>query len=136
MPPFKPGVTLKGGFRIVELISQSSIENRYRAERERAGQLERFQLRERAGSEPMAANIATDASVEANTTTAEAHNPPTDEDPNGPHAKTAELKLRAVSAEALPPPADDNAPLAGTNARTGADDAPHNHDTCHDAAHR
>src|SRR2546428_5287621 len=47
LTPLEPGVELKRGYRIVELLSQTSQENRYRAVRELDGKSERFQLRER-----------------------------------------------------------------------------------------
>src|SRR5271170_2012709 len=50
LPPLAIGAELKDGLRIVELLSQTSEENRYRAERANAaGAVERFQVRERRG---------------------------------------------------------------------------------------
>src|SRR5216684_4908186 len=50
--PLAEGTELKHGFRIVQLLSQVSHENRYRAERMRNGKVERFQLREQIGPGP------------------------------------------------------------------------------------
>ena len=102
--PLKPGATLKGGFEIIELISSTSLENRYRAARQRDGAAETFQLRERL--RPQASSSAEiDA---ANAPPSEAAAP--EEDPAGPRAKTAELK---------PPSASSNGPVQ-ESASTGA----------------
>src|ERR1700728_4409351 len=97
IPPLAPGTELKG-FRIVELIGKTSHENRYRAERKTAaGVVERFQLREQLGPAPddtdAPQDIASDDVHHAQTDVA-----PPAEDPNGPRAKTAELKLKPPSA--------------------------------------
>ncbi len=92
----EPGSVLGGEFRIVEVLGRSALENRYRAERTRNGaELERVQLRERLGPAP--AESAHGEAV-ADALAAEAAQ---DEDPAGPHAKTAELKP--------PPPAPPQA---------------------------
>ena len=94
--PRKPGATLKGGFEIIELISSTSLENRYRAARQRDGAAETFQLRERLRSSASSA-----AEIDAaNAPPSEAAAP--EEDPAGPRAKTAELK---------PPSASSNGPV-------------------------
>jgi serine/threonine protein phosphatase PrpC len=94
MPPLAAGTELKG-FRIVELIGKTSHENRYRAERKAAdGAVERFQLREQLGPAPddtheSPHDIASDdVPVEVASQA---------DDPNGPRAKTAELKLKPPS---------------------------------------
>jgi serine/threonine protein phosphatase PrpC len=94
--PLAEGTELKHGFRIVELLSQVSHENRYRAERMRNGKVERFQLREQIGPGPRSTYETTIADESVTT------KPPADvsraaEDPNGPRAKTADLKLKPVS---------------------------------------
>ena len=117
-PPTRPvalksGATLKGGFEVVEIIGQTSIENRYRVKRERDGKTETLILRERFGPE------LEDAEAEA-----EAIDPPQSEppkpavDPNGPQAKTAELKPIA------PPPSETNG-ASSKNGATPEADAPH-----------
>lgn len=93
LPPLAPGSELKGGFRIVELLVQSSGENRYRAERLRDGVAERFQLRERQGPQRPAAD-ETPASAVDQAATKDTR--PDEEDPSGPHAKTADLKLKSI----------------------------------------
>jgi serine/threonine protein phosphatase PrpC len=94
--PLAEGTELKHGFRIVELLSQVSHENRYRAERMRDGKVERFQLREQIGP-GLRSTYETTIADEPVTT-----KPPVDasraaEDPNGPRAKTADLKLKPAS---------------------------------------
>jgi PPM family protein phosphatase len=84
----KPGSVLKGGLEIVELTSQSSIENRYRAIRRIDSKSESFQIRERLGpakgpSETVVAEMAPPAPQPSSP----------EEDPSGPRAKTRELKL-------------------------------------------
>jgi serine/threonine protein phosphatase PrpC len=100
LPPLAPGTEFKGGMRIVELISRTSQENRYRAERpSKDGTVERFQLREQAGP-PAASNIEPELAQDAADTDGGGGPPLQDDDPNGPRAKTAELNLRT----APPPP--------------------------------
>lgn len=93
----KPGAILRGGLEVVEPLSQSSNENRYRVAREQAGAKVNYQLRERSGpqaasevsalDEPAADTVSNGAvSAPAAETT------PSAEDPAGPKAKTAELK--------------------------------------------
>ena len=100
----EPGASVRGEFRIVEVIGRSALENRYRAERTRNGAgPERVQLRERLA--PTSAESAhEEAQAGASDNEASPH-----EDPSGPHAKTADLK-RPVA----PPPADASAAAAVT----------------------
>jgi serine/threonine protein phosphatase PrpC len=89
-PPTRPsplvaGTKLAHGFEIVELAGQTSIENRYRARRERDGKAETLLLRERFGPKP-------DDEQAAPAETSPAPEPEPAQDPNGPSAKTAELK--------------------------------------------
>jgi serine/threonine protein phosphatase PrpC/serine/threonine protein kinase len=102
----EPGALVRGEFRILEVISRSTMENRYRVERTRNGPgPERVQLRERPG--PTAAERAQEeASAGASGNEASPH-----EDPSGPHAKTAELKRPAT-----PSPADTTAAASDTAA--------------------
>jgi PPM family protein phosphatase len=109
-----PGAVVHGEFRIVEVLCGTALENRYRAERTGDGAgSQRVQLRERSGPTP-----AESAHREGPADAAGNEAAP-NEDPAGPHAKTAELK-RPV---APPSPADpsaaagaaDAAALAGSN---------------------
>jgi serine/threonine protein phosphatase PrpC len=91
-PPTRPtplgaGTKLKHGFEIVELVGQTSIENRYRARRERDGKSETILLRERFGPKPEHAEEETQSAEPS-----PAPEPKPAEDPNSPTAKTAELK--------------------------------------------
>ncbi len=111
LPPLDPGTELKGGVRIVELLRRSSDENRYRAERVNDGVPERLQLRERQGPQPP----ATDQAPASDTNGALATDAPRDkEDPSGPRAKTADLKLKAI-----PPAGQQNATPDRTSASSG-----------------
>ena len=89
--PLTAGAQLKGGIEIVALTSQTSIENRYSAKRVRDGKTESIALRERLGPNP-----AEDAVDEAPIVEAPKPAPARVEDPNGPSAKTAELKPPAA----------------------------------------
>ena len=73
--------------RFVALTSQTSIENRYSAKRVRDGKAESIALRERFGPHP-----AEDVVEEAPVVEVQKPAPPPAEDPNGPSAKTAELR--------------------------------------------
>ncbi|HUY17983.1 MAG TPA: Stp1/IreP family PP2C-type Ser/Thr phosphatase [Candidatus Binataceae bacterium] len=100
--PLKLGATLKGGFEIIELLSQTSLENRYRIVREQAGAKVTCQLRERTGPEPdRAAALAAEPTLVAAGNGGPSAPPPenvtVDEDPAGPRAKTAELKPVAAA---------------------------------------
>ena len=91
LPPLPLDTELKGGWRIVELIDGTAHENRYRAERRSAdGGIERVQLRERAGGSSAIA-LATEPAEETGNG---GPNELCAEDPAGPHAKTADLKLK------------------------------------------
>jgi len=90
--PLETGAELPHGYRIVSLISQSSVENRYKAERAGAHGSEIFQLREQLG--PVGGALAEKLSSDPEAPTA-AEPDPTGLDPSGPRAKTADLKLRA-----------------------------------------
>src|SRR5579863_1753841 len=86
--PLAKGAMLKGGIEIVELIGQTSIENRYRAKQtsqENSGTAT-ITLRERLGP-------ANRAEVVPEPAPAAKDSPPQPiEDPNGPRAKAAELR--------------------------------------------
>jgi serine/threonine protein phosphatase PrpC len=98
--PLAPGASLKGGIEIIELSGQTSIENRYRAKRVRDGKTESIVLRER-----LAPNPPSEQAVEE---VAPPKTPPPQaraEDPNGPSAKTAELKPSVVQSNGAASPA-------------------------------
>ncbi|MGO9605690.1 MAG: Stp1/IreP family PP2C-type Ser/Thr phosphatase [Candidatus Binataceae bacterium] len=87
--PLAVGAWFKGGFEIVEVLAGTSIENRYRAHRRRDGETTSYIVRERFGEkrdEPAEEADPTPVTV-------------AEEDPNGPRAKTAELKAVAAEAE-------------------------------------
>ncbi len=97
-PASKPGLLavgtmLKGGFEITEVLPGTSIENRYRARRAADGKVENLVIRERY------ADKRSDEAAEAHAP--ESTPPASGGDPNGPTAKTAELKppKSGVSAE-------------------------------------
>jgi PPM family protein phosphatase len=93
-----PGVTLKGGIEIVELIGQTSIENRYRAKQTIPGNsgTAAITLRERLSP-------AHPADVEQEPPPAPKDSPPAEvEDPNGPRAKTAELRPSGADKNGTP----------------------------------
>jgi PPM family protein phosphatase len=90
--PLAAGATLKGGIEIVELIGQTSIENRYRAKQPSHGNSASatIMLRERFGPAP-SEEVESEPAPEVN------DSPPAQtEDPNGPRAKTAELRPSAA----------------------------------------
>jgi len=91
--PLAPGTTLRRGFEVVELLGQTSLENRYRVRRTIGGNGETLVLRERIGPEA-AAPTGTDDSTEV-AVPAAASAPA--EDPAGPHAKTSELRMPRAS---------------------------------------
>ncbi|MBV8360791.1 MAG: Stp1/IreP family PP2C-type Ser/Thr phosphatase [Deltaproteobacteria bacterium] len=80
--PLAPDIELKGGYRIIALLSSTAHENRYRALRMHDS--EPVQLREQSG--PVAQVGEAPVSSETDRT-------PSGEDPAGPRAKTAELRL-------------------------------------------
>ncbi|MGA2411302.1 MAG: protein phosphatase 2C domain-containing protein, partial [Candidatus Binataceae bacterium] len=94
LPPLPAGAELKGGLRIAELLSQSSEENRYRAERlHPAAKGDYVVLRERRADDPPPDEASGESQPPAESS------PIAEEDPAGPRAKTADLKLK-------PPPAN------------------------------
>jgi serine/threonine protein phosphatase PrpC len=114
--PLTAGASLKGGIEIVALSAQTSIENRYRAKRVRDGKAESIALRERLAPQPPA-EVVDEAPVAAAPAPA-----PAAEDPNGPSAKTAELRPAVAQTNgtaASSPPA--HAPAAPMAASAGAD---------------
>ncbi len=96
--PLAAGASLNGGIEIVALTGQTSIENRYRATRTRDGKTESIALRERLGPQP---------SAESEEFPDESQHPPSPRpvDPNGPSAKTAELRppVAQTNGTASPP---------------------------------
>jgi serine/threonine protein phosphatase PrpC len=95
LPPLAVGTELKRGLFITELIGTSVHENRYRAERRLPdGAFERLQLREQLG--PRSSRLHD--SEEAPATAATWSTTDEDEDPAGPRAKTAELRLKVAAA--------------------------------------
>lgn len=89
--PLSAGASLKNGIEIAALTSQTSIENRYSAKRVRDGKTESIVLRERLGPQPAEAVVEEAPVVEPPPPA-----PAPAEDPNGPSAKTAELKPPAA----------------------------------------
>jgi protein phosphatase len=87
--PLAPGAELKGGFKIVAVLNQTSHENRYRAERTRDHAT--LQLREQLSPEPVIDQGESPA--EPQSTGAEPADA-AEADPAGPTAKTAELRLK------------------------------------------
>jgi serine/threonine protein phosphatase PrpC len=79
--PLDPHTELRGGYQITEVLNRTARENRYRAVRRQDD--ERVQLREQPGPGHQLEAPALPESSPA----------PTDEDPAGPRAKTAELRL-------------------------------------------
>jgi serine/threonine protein phosphatase PrpC len=82
IPPLDPDTELKGRYRITKLLSSTARENRYRAMRMQDNEF--VQLREQIGP---ASPAQTDVSSDPPTP------PATEDDPAGPRAKTAELRL-------------------------------------------
>src|ERR1700686_953093 len=98
VPPLAVGTELKHGLRVVELIGNTVHENRYRAERQSSdGKVEHLQLREQIG--PARTEDSAPAHEAAETNGAIAA-PSQDEDPAGPRAKTADLRLKTASGTA------------------------------------
>ena len=87
--PLAVGATLKGGFEVVETLPGSSIENRYRVRRLQEGKTESFIIRERLSDR------REDSGKEESPTPSPQVAPTPD--PNGPTAKTAELKAPPVA---------------------------------------
>jgi protein phosphatase len=120
--PLAAGVSLKNGIEIVALTSQTSIENRYSAKRvgessssmagtaaRPTGKTESIALRERFGPHPEEEVVEEAPVVEVQKPV-----PQPAEDPNGPSAKTAELR---------PPRAQTNG-TASASATAHASSAP------------
>ena len=102
----EPGFVVRGEFRIVEVMSRSALENRYRAQQMRNGAgAEHVQLRERLGP-----TLAESAHTEEPARPANSEVRASQEDPTGPNAKTAELKRPPAL-----PPADAAALAAVSN---------------------
>jgi serine/threonine protein phosphatase PrpC len=103
LTPLEPGTELKGGYKIVSLIGQNVNENRYQAERQAGNACERLQLREQSRQAPVFAEEPVQPQ------------PQPEEDPAGPRAKTAELRLKPTktdqngAAEASHPPTVESA---------------------------
>ncbi len=100
--PLTAGASLKNGIEIVALTSQTSIENRYSAKRVRDGKTDSIGLRERLGPSP-AQEVAEQAPVAETPKPA----PVPAEDPNGPSAKTAELKPLAAQTNGTAAPSPE-----------------------------
>src|ERR1700691_3666020 len=114
--PLTAGASLKNGIEIVALTSQTSIENRYSAKRVRDGKTESIALRERLGPHP-AEEVIEEAPVVETPKPA----PSRAEDPNGPSAKTAELKpLAAQTNGTASLPAQPKASSASASASADA----------------
>lgn len=93
LAPLAVGAELAGRFKIIELLGQSSEENRYRALS--LDGAARVILRERGA--PQVPVLLQEAEAESS-----ADEPAHSEDPAGPHAKTADLSLRAAELRAAP----------------------------------
>src|SRR5215472_1214592 len=107
--PLSVGATLKGGFEVVERLPGSSIENRYRVRRVQQGKTESFITRERLSDRR-------DDSGREDSPDPPPETAPTP-DPDGPTAKTAELKA--------PPVVQASAPgESGSTELTGAEPTP------------
>jgi serine/threonine protein phosphatase PrpC len=115
--PLTAGTSLKGGIEIVGLTGQTSIENRYRAKRIRDGKTESIALRERLGPQPSAEVVD-----EAPHPAAPEPPAPRPEDPNGPSAKTAELRpaVAQTNGTASPPQMHASSSQAGESAIANA----------------
>ncbi len=113
--PLTAGTSLQGGIEILGLTGQTSIENRYRATRTRDGKTESIALRERLGPQP---------SAESEEVFDESPHPPAPrpEDPNGPSAKTAELRpaVAQTNGTAAPPQLRASSSQAGESATANA----------------
>jgi serine/threonine protein phosphatase PrpC len=110
--PLAVGTQLKGGFEIVALLDSISIENLYRARRSAAGQDELFVLRERLAPAPSTEESEAPPAQESVAAATPA------EDPNGPRAKTAELKPPAPAGDSVSVAVGDTteAPVAAAGA--------------------
>jgi serine/threonine protein phosphatase PrpC len=88
--PLEPDTELKGGYRVIGLLSHATRENRYHAIRRYDGQAVR--LREQAGPVGQRDEVAVSDGAEPT---------PPSEDPAGPRAKTAELRLDSYTNRAV-----------------------------------
>ena len=103
LPPLAVGKELQGRFKIVAVISQNSVENRYRAVA-LDNESQRFVLRERiapAPLDPPEPEPPAEAAV------------PIQDDPAGPQAKTRDLAPLANAAMPAVQPEPASAPSAG-----------------------
>ena len=129
-PPLAVGTILKGKFEIVEPIGGTSIENRYRARRIDGDGPTPVILRERFGPTPEIQPDNADDSQHEATPAPDAATAPLapPEDPNGPRAKTAELKPAAADPSpaeaAVAEPAADASQSAPELATAENDGAP------------
>jgi serine/threonine protein phosphatase PrpC len=119
--PLEPVVHLMSGqYQIIELLSQTSRENRYRIEDTTVSHERSFQLREQLGPS------GEDEAPDFNDQLALAE-PDKAEDPAGPHAKTAELKVRpqpVIANGGVPGNSPDLTQAEPERASTGADPEP------------
>lgn len=116
--PLAAGATLKGGIEIVELISQTSIENRYRAKQSQQGNsaTATITLRERFG--PTHAEEVEQAAPPEPKDSLPAQ---VGEDPNGPRAKTAELRPSVAGKNGTPSKPPDALASARAETAQGAE---------------
>src|SRR5258708_5676149 len=119
--PLAAGTTLKGGIEIVELISQPWIENGYGGKQTEKGNsaTATITLRERFGP-------AHSEEVEQEPAPEPKEAPPAQvvEDPNGPRAKTAELRPSAAGKNGAPsrvPETRASAPAESAHAEVSAE---------------
>src|SRR5216683_1143688 len=114
--PLTAGATLKSGIKIVELIGQTSIENRYRAKQPGHGNsaTATITLRERFGP-AHSEEVEAEPAPEANDSP-----PPQSEDPNGPRAKTAELRPSSADKNGAPSRPPDTSASARAESAAGA----------------
>jgi PPM family protein phosphatase len=112
----KAGAVVHGEFRVIEVIGRSVLENRYRAEQITNGATPKLvQLRERPGPTPAESSHEETPGGGLNDQSTEEH------DPNGPRARTAELKPPPSALSARDPvttegaAAVENASPAGPN---------------------
>jgi serine/threonine protein phosphatase PrpC len=114
--PLAPGTVVRG-YEIVELVTQDSVENRYRAIRKSEGKEERVTLRERIAP---VSEESEDRPVEETKPAVPSPAPPAVD----PHAKTAELKLPpagSTNGEAAATPSSETPAKAdATNTSTSA----------------
>jgi len=101
LSPLAEGTELKGGLRVIELTGKTAHENRYRAERlSPEGKIEHLQLREQIGPAPDDLEDSARSDEAAQTNGGGAASVQAEDDPAGPRAKTADLKLKVVAGAA------------------------------------